>query len=80
MVVDGRAEFIGSDGKAARSAIKKALKAPHGVVRLSVGPGARTQGAVQSIAVTITASDLPRLGPGDKADIVVAVTEDHGRT
>jgi len=77
MVVDGRAEFIGSDGKAARSAIKKALKAPHGVVRLSIGPGARTQGAAQSIAVTVTASDLPRLGPGDHADIVVAVTEDH---
>jgi len=77
MVVDGRAELIGSDGKAARNAIKKAIKAPHGVVRLSIGPGARTQGAVQSIAVTVTASDLPRLGPGDHADIVVAVTEDH---
>jgi len=25
----------------------------------------------------VTASDLPRLGPGDNADIVVAVTEDH---
>src|SRR5439155_17585326 len=33
-----------------------------------------------SVALQVTVSDLPRLGRGDRADIVVAVTEDHLRS
>ena len=31
MVVDGRAEFVGSDATAARKAIERTLTAPHGI-------------------------------------------------
>jgi len=34
----------------------------------------------KSVALRITVSDLPPLGRGDRADIVVAVTEDHLRS
>jgi len=34
----------------------------------------------RSVALQVTVSDLPRLGRGDRADIVVAVTEDHLRS
>jgi len=34
----------------------------------------------KSVALQITVSDLPPLGRGDRADIVVAVTEDHLRS
>src|SRR5229473_964263 len=34
MVVDGRAQLVGSDGGAARKAIGHAVTAPHGVVRI----------------------------------------------
>src|SRR6478752_4847234 len=32
MVVDGRAEFVGSDASAARKAIERTLTAPHGTI------------------------------------------------
>jgi len=76
MGVDGRAEFVGSDANAARRAIERALTAPHGVVRLT----ARGATPAPSIVVDVTASDLPGLGRGDRADIIVAVTEDHLRS
>jgi len=74
MVVDGRVEFVGSDAAAANRAIARALAAPHGIVGLKVDDGGTR------VTVTVTASDLPRPGRGDSADIIVAVTEDHLRT
>ena len=65
MIVDGRAELVGSDANAARKAIERTLTAPHGRIAASIDGG----------RVTAAASDLPRLGRGDRADIVVAVTE-----
>ena len=128
MVVDGRAELVGSDTNAARRAIERALTSPHGVVRIDMDsdgarpfvPGvgrpfvldigrpfpafARSQGQraparlaeapearrrqgrrdaagdAKGVALQVTLSDIPRLGRGDRADIVVAVTEDHLRS
>jgi hypothetical protein len=74
MVVDGRAQFVGSDGKAAAQAIARALATPHGLVRVDLDPGANT------IAVRVAVSDLPTLGRGDHADIIVAITEDQLRS
>ena len=65
MVVDGRAEFVGSDASAARKAIEKALAAPHGRMNIDVARA----------AVRVTVSDLPPLPRGDRADIIVMVTE-----
>ncbi|MCU1386266.1 MAG: hypothetical protein JWL71_4963 [Acidobacteria bacterium] len=65
MVVDGRSEFVGSDANAARHAVAKTVTAAHGVVSIEVD-GTR---------VGVAVSDLPRVGRGDRADIIVAVTE-----
>lgn len=78
MVVDGRAEFVGSDVNAARKAIEKTLVAPHGLVK--VDPPRMSQardrdGDVRVAHVSVTVSDLPPVSRGDQADIVVAVIE-----
>jgi hypothetical protein len=75
MVVDGRAELVGNDAAAARTAIDRAAAARHGVVRIGVEPG-----AADRLAVSVAVADLPPVGKGDRADIIVAVTEDHLRS
>jgi hypothetical protein len=87
MIVDGRAEFVGSDAAAARRAIDRAVQAPHGLVHIAVEqttvPRAsardrRVEGT--AVHVTVTATDLPKPGKGDRGEIVVAIIEDHLRT
>jgi hypothetical protein len=75
MVVDGRAELVGSDAGAARRAIERSLALPHGVVKITLD-----QNASQTVALQVEASNLPRASRGDRADIVVAVTEDRLRS
>lgn len=75
IVVDGRAGLVGSDAGAARRAIERSLAAPHGTVRAVVD--AETAGV---LVVSVTASDLPRVARGDRADLVVAITEDQLRS
>lgn len=65
MVVDGRAELVGSDAAAARKAIERTLTAPHGVMTIA------SDGAHVDVSVT----DLPGVARGDRADIIVMVTE-----
>jgi hypothetical protein len=75
MVVDGRAELVGSDAAAARKAIERAAAASHGVVRIEIEPG-----SANKLAVSVAARDLPHEGRGDRADLFVAVTEDRLRS
>src|SRR5262245_58864403 len=75
MVVDGRAEFVGSDASAGRKAIERALTTAHGVLALELRSGAPNQ-----LSVSVAAHDLPAFDRGDHADIVVAVTEDRLRS
>jgi len=75
MVVDGRDAFVGSDVNAARRAIERAIAAPHGVVRLALDLADSSV-----VHVTATVSGLPPASPGDRADLIVAVTEDRLRT
>jgi hypothetical protein len=76
MVVDGQEAFVGSDLSAARRAIERAVAAPHGVARITceVSPA-------NILNVTVAVSNLPSSertsSSGDRADIIVAVTEDH---
>jgi hypothetical protein len=89
MVVDGRAEFVGSDATTARKAIERSLKSPHGVIALdAVNVGAEFD---RPIRIRVSATDLPTISPGDHADIVLLITEsglktdvkrgeNHGRT
>ena len=76
MVVDGRLEFVGSDGAAALKAIERTLASPHGTLRLTIdGDVASGKGKAPQIGLSVAASDLPHAGRGDHADIIVAVTE-----
>jgi hypothetical protein len=80
MVVDGRAEFVGSDGKAAVKAIARALASPHAVVRIEADDEAHpSRGDATSISVRVSV-DRSHLAGGERADVVVAVTEDRLRT
>jgi hypothetical protein len=85
MVVDGRAEFVGSDAAAARRAIERSASSPHGVVRVTIDggddvAGAGPEGARGALHITVTASELPRVARGDRAELIVAVTESGLRT
>ena len=96
MVVDGRAEFVGSDATAARRAIERSRTEPHGVVTLTIdaardrwaespaphadSPAPYAGSPAPHIGVSVSASDLPHLGRGDQADLIVAVTESGLRT
>jgi hypothetical protein len=71
MVVDGRAEFVGSDAAAARKAIERSAAAAHGMLVLALGAAGPAR-----VTVGVEARDLPPVSKGDRADIVVAVTED----
>jgi hypothetical protein len=73
MVVDGRTELVGTDVNAARNALEQARRAVHGV--LSIKTGAGTGPPV--LSVTVTADQLPPISSGDRADIIVAITEDR---
>jgi len=75
MVVDGQAAFVGSDAAAARRAIAAAGERPHGRLTMTIGRAER-----DAVAVSIGVGDLPPVSTGDRADVLVAVTEDHLRT
>jgi hypothetical protein len=75
MVVDGASEFVGSDAGAAQRAVSKSLGAPHGTLSIKVEPSAGGR-----FTVSVTARDLPKPGRGDRADIIIALTEDHLKT
>ena len=72
IVVDGRAELVGSDASAARRAIEKALDTPHGRLQVEVEPS-----GADAVALAVSASGLPQASRGDRAELVVAVTEDR---
>ena len=75
MVVDGREEFVGSDGNRAQRAIGKAVSAPHAVLSIALeltGP--------DRVAVTVNTRDLPDVSRGDRAELLMAVTEDQLRS
>jgi hypothetical protein len=75
MVVDGRTELVGSDARGARRAIDRALAAAHGVVRIGIEPGGPSRVAAVAVVVPTLPADL-----SDRADVVVAITEDNLRS
>jgi len=72
IVVDGQTAFVGSDVAAARRAIADAAGRPHGTLDLTIAPAER-----QRASVSITVGRLPPVTTGDRAEALVAVTEDH---
>ena len=69
MVVDGRAEFVGSDAAAATRALERATASPHGSMTLTI------DGDGPHVGVSVAVTGLPHAGGGDRADIILAVTE-----
>ncbi len=68
MIVDGKAQLVGSDGDAAASAIRRAARLPKAQVSVAeTSPG--------QLAVHI--GHLPASAAGDPAEVYLAVTEDN---
>lgn len=71
MIVDGRTAFIGSQRAAALDAITKAAHAPKASV--SVITKAATAG---SITLALQIENIPDVSRGDRAEVMLAITED----
>ena len=71
MVVDGRMEFVGSQGKIAQQAIARAAAAPKAEIAL-----VRTDSGGNPVTVEVTISGVSRLGALGDADLWLAVTEE----
>ena len=69
MVVDGQAEFVGSNLSKAQTAIARAAKLPKGEVNIQVHPDAQT------IRVKISVVKLPAINVDDFAEVLLAITE-----
>ena len=76
MVVDGQAEFIGSNSGKAREAVSKAARAPKARVSLSpAGTQAAANGKSGGVPLKVKVEDLP--ASHDAAEVLLAVTEDN---
>lgn len=71
MIVDGKAQFVGSDGDAAEAAIRRAARLPK--AQVSVAETALGQ-------LTVHVSHLPASAANDPAEVYLAVTEDGLRS
>src|SRR3954453_10827675 len=71
IVVDGRAQIVGSDAAAAIRAIERAAAAEHASDTLRIDAESD-----RAIAVTVNVAGVQRPGRGDRADVQVAITED----
>lgn len=76
MVVDGRAEFVGSNLNKAREAIASAARAPKGTVQITRSPGsAGTKSG--ALGLQIRAERFPSLSDEDTAEVLLAIVEDN---
>lgn len=71
VIVDGRAELLGSDGTKTRHAVEEAARLPKAAIELV--PDAPGSGA----ALRIRVRALPPVTPGDTAELLLAITEDR---
>jgi hypothetical protein len=72
MVVDGRAEFVGSNWNKAVAAIANAAHAPKADVQIS--PARKASGA---ISLQVRASNLPAVTANGAVDLLLAITESN---
>jgi hypothetical protein len=70
MIVDGRTEFVGNQRAAALEAIAKAAQSPKASVEVAVKTS-----APNSITLSIQVGDVPEVSRGDRADVILAITE-----
>ncbi len=72
MVVDGRAEFVGSNWNKAVTAIAQAARAPKADVQIT--PARKASGAV---TLQVRTGNLPAVTSGDTVDLLLAITEEN---
>jgi hypothetical protein len=73
MVVDGQAEFVGSNNDKALNAIGTAAKAPKAVIRIARGEQPLAES--NSIPLDIRIENLPAVSAGDTSEVLLAVAE-----
>lgn len=70
MIVDGRTEFVGNQRATALEAIARAAQSPKASIAAAV-----KSSAANSITLSIQVSDVPDVSRGDRADVLLAITE-----
>lgn len=70
MIVDGRTEFVGSKRGLAFEAIAKAAQSPKADVKLVF-----TKSAANSVTLSLGLENVPEVSRGDKAEVMLAITE-----
>lgn len=78
MIVDGRNEFVGGDWNKAREAIMKASSLPKAKVQILAASNSNETNTDLKLSIHI--SDIPPLTAGDKADVLLAITESDLRS
>lgn len=73
MIVDGTAQFVGSDRDRAIASIRNAARQPKGTITLHITP---PKGDDLKLIVGMTITGLPAITPGDEAEVLIAITED----
>lgn len=73
MIVDGQAEFVGSQSARARSAIASAANKPKAAVRVELARSTDAAGA--RIPLSIRIENLPNTTSNDTAEVLLALTE-----
>lgn len=79
MVVDGQAEFVGSNSARAREAIASAARAPKATVALSRG-NSTDNANTSALPLQVRVEKLPAVSAGDTAEVLLAVTESNLRS
>lgn len=71
MVVDGQAEFVGSNPAKAQTAIARAAKLPKAVVKIELAREAQT------IKLKASVEKFPAISDADTAEVLLAITESN---
>jgi hypothetical protein len=78
MIVDGRDEFVGSNWNKAHEAIMRAARLTKAKVELLAASD--TNETNNGLKLSIRISDIPQVTAGDKADVLLAITESNLRS
>ncbi|MGH9931254.1 MAG: DUF1223 domain-containing protein [Pyrinomonadaceae bacterium] len=79
MIVDGQAEFVGSNMDRAREAISEAARAPKASVQVSLAASA-TEKKPNGIGLFVHVENVPAVSSGDTAEVMLAITENDLRS
>lgn len=78
MIVDGQEQFVGGNWNKAREAIMKAARLPKAKVELLAASD--TNETNKGLKLSIRINDIPKVTAGDKADVLLAITENNLRS